>query len=137
MTLTSDSTGATAPPRNLPLGAARIVAGLVGALQATGALYFGIIAPDEAVWLGPLIDIPVLTLLFVGILLKLVTALAPGLTAARRIRLGLAAVGLSVVATLVKVPLYDEPEGLTFVAVDAVLLTLLLLAARTSRPSSQ
>ena len=133
MTVTTDI---TAPPRNLGLGAARVVAGLIGAMQLAGAGYFLVVAPEQAVWLGLGIDIPVLTVLFAGILLKLVTALAPGLQQDRRIRLGLAAVGVSVLATLIKIPLYDEPEGVTFLALDAVLLALLLLAARAARVKS-
>lgn len=31
---------------------------------------------------------------------------------------------------MVKIPLYDEPEGVTFLVLDAILLTLLLLARR-------
>ena len=58
----------------------------------------------------------------------------PRLSADRRIRVGFAAVGLSVAATLLKIPLYDEPEGVTFLATDAVLLALLVLAARARRP---
>lgn len=134
MTVTTDI---TAPPRNLALGAARVVAGLLGAIQFAGAGYFLVLAPEQAVWLGLMIDIPVLTVLFAGILLKLVTALAPGLPQDRRIRFGLVAVGVSVVATLIKIPLYDEPEGVTFLALDGVLLTLLLLAARTARGASR
>lgn len=44
---------------------------------------------------------------------------------------------ISVVATLIKVPLYDAPEPLPLLAVDAVLLTLLLLAGRTARAASR
>jgi hypothetical protein len=130
MTTTTD---VTAPPRNLALAAARALAGLVGALQLAGVGYFVFLVPEEAVWLGALIDIPVVALLCAVAALKLATALLPRLSAELRIRVGLAAVGLSVVITLVKVPLYDEPESLTMVAVDAVLLTLLLLARRTAR----
>ena len=131
MTVTTDR---LAPPRNLALTAARTVAGVLGALQVAGVTYFAFIAPEEAVWLGLWIDVPVLTLLLGGMVLKLVVGLAPRLPADRRIRVGFAAVGLSVAATLLKIPLYDEPEGVTFLALDAVLLTLLVLAARARRP---
>jgi hypothetical protein len=133
MTATTDI---TAPPRNLALGAARVLAGIVGALQVAGVGYFLFVAPEEAVWLGPLIDVPVVALLVTGILLKLVTALAPGLAQARRIGVGLAAVAVSAVTTLIKVPLYDEPEGLIHLVIDVLLLTLLLLAGRTARDAS-
>lgn len=131
MTVTTDS---LAPPRNLALTAARTVAGLLGASQVAGVTYFVFIAPEEAIWLGPWIDIPVLTLLLGGMVLKLVTGLAPRLSADRRVQVGFAAVGLSVAATLLKIPLYDEPEGVTFLATDAVLLALLVLAAHARRP---
>ena len=130
MTITTQTTTTAARPRNLSLIAARVVAGVIGALQLAGVSYFAFIAPEEATWLGWAIDIPVLAILFGGILLKLVTALVPGLSEQRRIKVGLTAVGLSTVASLLKIPLYGEPEGVTFLAVDAVLLTFLLLARR-------
>lgn len=136
MTLTTQPTGTTeptAPPRNLALGTARVLAGLLGTLQLAGAGYFLLVAPEEAGWLGPWIDVPVLTVLFTGIVLTLATAVTPRLRPEPRIRLGLTAAGLTVVATLAKIPLYDEPEGVTVLVVDAVLLTLLLLAGRTIR----
>lgn len=73
-----------------------------------------------------------LTLLFGGMALKLVFGLAP-LSVDRRIQVGFLAVGVSVAATLLKIPLYDEPEGVTFLGTDAVLLALLVLAARARR----
>lgn len=133
MTTTTPHTTTATRPRNLPLIAARVVAGLLGVAGVAGASYFLFVAPEEAVWLGPAIDIPVLTLLFGGILLKLVTGFAPGLSDHRRIQVGLTAVALYAAATLLKIPLYDEPEGLTLLAVDAVLLAFLLLALRRSR----
>jgi hypothetical protein len=134
MTTTTD---VAAPPRNIALIAARVLGGVVGSLQVAGASYFMFVAPDEAVWLGLWIDIPVLTVLFTGMLLTLVMALAPGLEQLRRVRVGLIAVGLVVVATLVKIPLYDEPESVTVLGVEAVLLTLLLLAGRTAQATTR
>jgi hypothetical protein len=45
------------------------------------------------------------------------------------VRIGPVAVGIHVLIGLVKITAYDEPEGVTFLAFDAV-LALLLLAAR-------
>jgi hypothetical protein len=120
----------TVPTRNVALSAARIFAGLLGLMKAAGITYFALLAPEEGVWLGPWIDVPVVGTLFAATVLLLVVALAPRLTAGRRIGLGLLAVGLDVAVTLVKVPLYDEPESVTFLAFGAILLTLLLLARR-------
>lgn len=133
MTITTHPGSTATRSRNLGLLAARVVAGVLGAVQLAGVGYFAFVAPEEAVWLGPAIDIPVLALLIGGILLKLATAFVPGLAEDRRVRVGLTAVAVSVAATLLKVPLYDEPEGLSFLAADAVLLAFLLLAARRSR----
>lgn len=51
----------------------------------------------------------------------------------RRIRLGFLAVTLGVAVTPVKIPVYDEPEGVLFLAFDAVLLAVLVLAWRSTR----
>jgi hypothetical protein len=91
------------------------------------------VAPEEAVWLGPWVDVPVVAVMLTGMLLKMVVALWPGLPAERRISLGLVAVGLGIAVTLLKIPLYDEPEGLIFLLVDGVLLLVLLAAGRADR----
>ena len=125
------TTTAAAPSRNVTLTAARVAAGLIGSLQLAGVSYFLLIVPDaEVVWLGPWIDFPILTLLLTGVALKLTTALAPGLRAALRIRVGLVAVAVGVVVTLLKMPLYGEPEGVTFLVLDGLLGWLLLRARR-------
>lgn len=116
--------------RNVALSAARVFAGLLGSMQLAGVVFFAFLAPEEAVWVGPWVDVPVVGLLVVGVLLKLAVAVGPGIDPHRRISLGLAAVGIGVAVTLVKIPVYDEPEGVTFLAFDAVLLVLLLLARR-------
>ena len=104
---------------------------MIGGLQLAGVSYFMLIVPDsQVVWLGPWIDYPILTLLLTGVLLKLITALAPGLPAALRIRVGLVAVAVGVVVTLLKMPLYGEPEGVTFLVLDGLLGWLLLRARR-------
>lgn len=113
--------------------AARILAGAIGAVQAAGATFFLFIAPHEAVWLGPWIDVPVVGLTLTGVALKLAFALWPGLASARRIVLGLVAVGVGAATTLVKVPAYGEPEGVVFLLVDAAVLVLLLVALRAVR----
>ena len=126
-------TTTAAPSRNAALTVARVTAGLIGSLQLAGVSYFMLIVPDdEVVWLGPWIDYPILTLLLTGILLKLTTALAPALDAALRIRVGLVAATLGVVVTLFKMPLYGEPEGVTFLVLDGLLVWLLLRARRTA-----
>lgn len=130
MTTTTAVPTTARQPRTLL--AARILAGVVGAVQLAGALFFLVLARDEAVWLGPLVDVPVIALTLTTIVLKMAFALAPRLTPARRTTVGLATVALGVALTLIKVPVYDEPEGAVFLVVDAVILVL-LLAARGAR----
>lgn len=125
-----------APARHRALTAARIWAGLLGLNGLAGATFFILIAPEEAVWVGPWVDVPVVALMLTGFLLKLGVALVPGVPALRRIRAGLVAVALGMGVTLVKIPVYDEPEGVLFLALDAVLLGLLLLARRSTRARS-
>lgn len=120
-----------APTRHIALIAARVVAGLLGAIQLAGAVFFLFIAPEQAVWVGPWLDIPIVTIMLAGFLCKLAVALLPGLEVGRRITLGLVAVAIGVATTLVKIPVYDEPEGLVFLVSDGLLLLLLLLARRT------
>lgn len=133
--MTTTTTSRTpAVHRNLALGAARVAAGLLGCSQLVGVAYFAVLAPEEAVWVGPWVDVPVVGLLVVGLLLKLAVAVGPGLDAHRRIALGLTAVAIGIAVTLVKIPVYDEPEGVLFLAFDGVLLGLLLLARRSAGP---
>jgi hypothetical protein len=127
------STALVTTRRNVPLLAARALAGTLGASQLAGAVYFLLIAPEEAVWRGPWVDAPVVAVMLTGAFLKVVVAIAPGMQAARRIGLGLLAVGIGIGITLVKIPAYDEPEGVMFIAVDLVLGGLLLLARRGTR----
>lgn len=124
------TTAPVAVRRNVALLTARVVAGILGAVQLTGATYFTVVAPEEAVWVGPWVDVPVIALLLTGVLLKLAVAVGPGLTPRRRVNAGLTAIAIGIAITLVKIPLYDEPEGVTFLAADGVLLALLLLARR-------
>lgn len=128
-------TTTTATRRNAALVAARVFAGLVATMQLAGVFYFVFLARDEAVWVGPWVDVPVVALMVGGMLLKLATAVGPGLDPHRRIGLGLVAVAVGIAVTLFKIPVYDEPEGVTFLALDAVLLALLLLARRGARAS--
>ena len=127
------TTTTTAPNRNAALTASRVAAGLIGGLQLAGMSYFMLIVPDdEVVWLGPWIDYPILALLLTVIVLRLTTALAPALDAALRIRVGLVAATLGVAVTLFTMPLYGEPEGVTFLVLDGLLVWLLLRARRTA-----
>lgn len=121
--------------RNVALVAARVFAGLFGASQVAGAAFFLLLAPEEAVWLGPWLDVPVIALLLGGALLKLTVAVGPGLDPHRRIGLGMVAAAVGIAVTLIKIPLYNEPEGVVVLAFDAVLLALLLLARRSARSS--
>lgn len=129
------TTTPTAVHRNAALVAARVFAGLLGAIQLAGVVLFLLLVPEEAVWVGPWVDVPVVSLLVGGALLKLAVALGPGLEPRRRVGLGLVAFAVGVAVTLVKIPVYDEPEGVLFLAFDAVLLALLLLARRSDRSS--
>ena len=121
--------------RNVALVAARVFAGILGVMQLAGAVFFLFLAPEEAVWVGPWVDVPVVAVLLGGVLLKLTIAVGPGLDSRRRISLGLVAVAAGVAVTLVKIPVYDEPEGVLFLAFDATLLALLLLARRGAGPA--
>lgn len=133
MTTTTTTASAPRTRRNVALTTARVFAGILGSLQLAGAAFFLFLAPEEAVWVGPWVDVPVVAALLGGALLKLAVSVGPGLTAESRIRLGLLAVGIGVAVTLIKIPVYDEPEGVVFLALDAVLLALLLLARRGGR----
>ena len=123
----------TASAPNVPLLAARVLAGLLATVQLAGAVFFMLIAPDQAVWVGPLLDVPIVVLMVSGLLLKLAVAVWPGVGPGRRIRLGLLAAGVGIAVTLVKIPVYDEPEGVLFMVLDAVLIVLLVLAGRRDR----
>lgn len=130
MTMTSTTTTSVAARRNVALVAARVYAGLLAAVQLAGVFFFLFLAPEEAVWVGPWVDVPVTAFLVGGMLLKLAVAVGSGLAPHRRIALGFAAVAIGVAVTLVKIPVYDEPEGVLFLAFDGVLLGLLVLARR-------
>lgn len=119
--------------RNVPLTSARVFAGLLGTVQLAGAVYFLFIAREEAVWVGIWLDVPVVALTLFSIFLKLGLAVLPGLPATRRVALGFLAVIVGVAVALLKISLYDEPEGVLFMVFDAVLLTLLALAWRTAK----
>ena len=123
----------TRSARNVPLASARVFAGLLGAVQLAGAGFFLLIARDEAVWVGLWLDIPVVALMLSSIFLKLALALLPGLPATRRLAIGFLAVAIGIAVTLLKIPVYDEPEGALFLAFDGVLLTLLVLAWRIAK----
>lgn len=127
------TTTITASSRNVPLVAARVVAGVLGSVQLAGAVFFLFIAPEEAVWVGPWIDVPIVTLMLSGFLLKIAAAVLPRLNARRRVKVGFVSVAIGVAVTLVKIPLYQEPEGVLFLAFEGVLLVLLLLAWRVAR----
>jgi hypothetical protein len=127
------TTTITSSSRSTALVAARLTAGLLGSVQLAGAVFFLLLAPEEAVWVGPWLDVPVVALTLSGICLKLVVAFLPRLHAVRRIAMGFLAVAIGATLTLVKVPVYDEPEGLIFLVFDVVLLLLLLLARRSTR----
>lgn len=132
MTTTTSSTATDVPTRNHALTAARILAALLGTSQLAGIVYFVLLAPEEAVWAGLWLDGPIVALMVTGSLLKVGLALLPRLTPAQRIRTGLLAVLIGIGVTLVKIPVYDEPEGVLFIAFDAVLLGILLLARRAT-----
>lgn len=119
--------------RNSSLAMARVLACLLGAVQLSGAVFFLFVAPEEAVWVGLWLDVPVVALTLSGIFLKLGLAVLPGLPATRRIAMGFLSVAIGVAVTLVKISLYDEPEGVLFLAFDALLLAFLTLAWRTAR----
>lgn len=119
--------------RNVPLASARVFAGLLGTVQLAGAVYFLFIAREEAVWVGIWLDVPLVALTLFSIFLKLGLAVLPGLSATRRVALGFLAVIVGVAVALLKISLYDEPEGVLFMVFDAVLLTLLAFAWRTAK----
>ena len=65
-----------------PLLTARVLATAFGLLQLAGVFFFTVLAPEEAVWLGPLVDVPVVFLVVDAVLLLLL------LLARRRIGVG-------------------------------------------------
>lgn len=117
--------------RNIALVVARVFAGALGLMQLSGAVFFLFIAPQEAVWKGPWLDVPVVAIMITGMLLKVAIAIVPRLASRLRISLGLVAVSLGVAITLIKIPVYEEPEGVLFLVLDAILLAMLLLARRS------
>ncbi|GAA5165617.1 hypothetical protein [Ornithinimicrobium tianjinense] len=125
-----DLTGGAAVRGRRLLLSARVLATAFGLFQLAGVFFFTVLAPEEAVWLGPLIDVPVVAVMVLGMLLKVACGVWPRLSDERRIRVGLAGAIIGIAITLLKIPLYDEPEGVIFLAVDAGLLVLLLLARR-------
>lgn len=127
------TTTVTTSSRNAALVTARVAAGLLGSIQLAGAIFFLFAAPDEAVWVGPWLDVPIVALTLSGIFLKLAVAVLPRLYVRRRIAMGFLAVAIGVGVTLVKIPVYNEPEGVLFIGLDAVLLGLLTLAWRAAR----
>ncbi len=127
------TTTITAPSRNLALLTARVAAGLLGGAGLGAASFFLFIAPEEAVWVGLWLDVPIVALILSGALLKLGVAVLPGLPPARRIAMGFLAVTIGIAVTMVKIPVYDEPEGVVILVFDAVLLLLLALAWRSAR----
>lgn len=122
-----------APSRNAALLAARLLAGLLGSFQVAGVAFFLLVAPEQSVWVGPWLDVPIVALMVSGFLMKLGVAGWPRLPAERRIALGFLAVAIGVAVTLVKIPVYDEPEGVLFLALDGALFLSLVLARRTER----
>lgn len=130
---TSTTTTAATTARKTALLVARVVAGVLGLVGLAGATYFMLIAPEESVWVGPWLDVPVVALIVSAVLVKLVVAVAPGLPASRRIAIGLAAFPIMCVVTLAKVTFYSEPESLVLLTLDAVLFLLLVRARRVAR----
>jgi hypothetical protein len=127
------TTTITTSSRNAALTGARVVSGLLAVSQLAGIAFFVLIAPEEAVWMGALVDVPIVALMLSGALLKLGLALLPGLPPTRRIEMGFLAVAIGIAVTLVKIPVYDEPEGVLFLAFDAFLFALLVAAWRAAR----
>jgi hypothetical protein len=121
-------TAATRP--NHYLTAARCVAGLAGALGLAGIAYLVQVAPEEAVWTSPWVDVPLVAWKAVVSAGFLMVALAPGIPAGSRVRIGTWLAAAEVLFSTVKIFGYDEPEGVTFVVVDLVILALLGLARR-------
>ncbi len=118
--------------RNVPLLTARVLGALLGAVGLVASSYFMFIIPDEVVWKGPWLDVPIVALILSGAFLKLGLGVLPGLPDSRRIAMGFLAVGIGIAVTLVKVPVYDEPEGVGILVFDVVLLVLLTYARRNA-----
>lgn len=127
------TTTVTTSSSNAALVTARVAAGLLGSVQLAGAVFFLFVAPEEAVWVGPWLDVPIVALMLSGMLLKLGVAVLPRLDAQLRITLGFLAVAIGGAVTLMKIAVYDEPEGVLVLGLDAVLLGLLMLAWRGAK----
>lgn len=121
--------------RNLSLAAARVLAGLFGAVTLAGVVMFTLVVPEEAVWVGPWVDVPVVSAMIAAALLKVTVAVGPGMDADRRIRLGLLAACVGAAVTLIKIPVYDEPEGVLFLGAEVLLAALLMRARHAARRS--
>lgn len=127
------ATTVTTPWRNSALVAARVVAGLRGTVQFAGAIFFSLIAPDEPVWVGPWLDVPNRGVDSVTGFSETWVGLPAGADREQAMTMGFLAVALGVAVTLVKITVYDDPEGVVFLLFDAILLGLLTLAWRAEK----
>lgn len=126
----STTVAAVRPPAALT--AARCLFGVAGAVKLAGATYFSFVASaaqggDPEGW----IDWSVVVWSFSLALAFL--ALAAGLRPGRRtlVRGAVLLLLAEVAFSLVKLTVYDEPEAVVFMAVDALLLGLLALSRRS------
>lgn len=119
-------------PGNRPLVAARIVSGLAAALALFGVTYFTVFAREEAQFMGPWVDVPLITWKVAVCVALLTVALAPGLRAATRVQVGIVAAVAELGFTAIKVAFYDEPEAVTFAVLDLAIIGLLVAARRRS-----
>lgn len=135
MSTTTEPTATTASVpggRNRPLVAARVLAGIAATLALFGVTYFTMFAREEAQFLGPWVDVPLITWKVGVCIALLAVALAPGLRAATRIQVGIVAAVAELGFTAIKVAFYDEPEAVTFAVLDLVIIGLLVAARRRS-----
>lgn len=125
----SSSTRTASVQRNGPaLWIARILLVVAGLVGLAGATYFTFFASPADGGVVTTFDWFVAAWKYVVCAGFLVVALAPGLTRARRIELGLWFVLADVIFGLVKLFGYGETEALGFFVGNAVLAGLLLLA---------
>ncbi len=123
--------------RSPALVVARVVAGIAATMGLAGVSYFTVFARDQAQFISPWVDIPLITWKVSICIALLAVALAPRLHAATRIKIGLVAAVADLGFTAIKVVFYNEPEAVTFAVVDLIIIGLLLVARRGRTPDGR
>lgn len=133
MTSLSSPARAARPAVAVPvpvLWTARVLLGLLGASLLAGAVYFTFFAPPEDGGVTTAVDWAVAVWAMATAVGLLVVAVLLGDRTRRTLGLARALLVSHLVFGLVKVVFYAEPESVTFIVVDLVLLALLAIRRR-------